>query len=180
MDGTHVVGVDLGGTYIRAALADERGALAARRKVETRAREGVSAVVDRIVRVVEEVGAGAQETVAAVGVGSPGPLNAKTGVVSSPPNLPGWRDGRLARILESRLGVPVRLGNDANVAALGEFAFGAGRGARHVIYVTVSTGVGGGIIADGRLLEGQRGAAGEVGHVIVEPGGPPCGCGNRG
>jgi glucokinase len=83
-------------------------------------------------------------------------------------------------MLEERLGIPVFLGNDANAAALGEFAYGAGRGYRHVIYITVSTGVGGGIISDGRLLEGQRGAAGEVGHVIVEPGGPLCGCGNRG
>ncbi len=174
-----MIGVDLGGTYLRAALADERGALVERRQVETGAREGVAAVVDRIVRIVEEVGAGAPE-VTAVGVGSPGPLNARTGVVASPPNLPGWRDVPLARMLEERLVVPVRLGNDANVAALGEYAYGAGRGALHVIYITVSTGVGGGIIADGRLLEGQRGAAGEVGHVIVEPDGPPCGCGNRG
>jgi len=83
-------------------------------------------------------------------------------------------------MLEDRLGIPVFLGNDANAAALGEFAYGAGRGYRHVIYLTVSTGVGGGIISDGRLLEGRHGAAGEVGHVIVEPGGPPCGCGNRG
>ena len=172
-----VVGVDLGGTYIRAALADEDGALRERRKVETLAREGVEAVVGRIVRAVEEVSV---PGVAALGICSPGPLSSRTGIVYSPPNLHGWHDVPLAGMLEERLGIPVFLGNDANAAALGEFAYGAGRGFGHVIYVTVSTGVGGGIISDGRLLEGQRGAAGEIGHVIVEPGGPLCGCGNRG
>ena len=172
-----VVGVDLGGTYIRAALADEGGALLERRKVETLAREGVEAVVGRIVWAVEEV---SEPNVAALGICSPGPLSSRTGIVYSPPNLYGWSDVPLAGMLEDRLGIPVFLGNDANAAALGEFAYGAGRGYRHVIYITVSTGVGGGIISDGRLLEGQRGAAGEVGHVIVEPGGPLCGCGNRG
>jgi len=172
-----VVGMDLGGTYIRAALADEGGALLERRKVETLAREGVEAVVGRIVRAVEEVGV---PGVAALGICSPGPLSSRTGIVYSPPNLHGWSDVPLAGMLEERLGIPVFLGNDANAAALGEFAYGAGRGYRHVIYITVSTGVGGGIISDGRLLEGQRGAAGEVGHVIVEPDGPLCGCGNRG
>ena len=173
-----VVGVDLGGTYIRAALADEVGEVRERRKVETLAREGVDAVVGRIVRAVEEVSDGA--AVAAVGVCSPGPLNSKTGVVYSPPNLLGWRDVPLAAMLRERLDVPVVVGNDANAAALGEFEYGAGRGFGHVIYVTVSTGVGGGIISDGRLLEGRRGAAGEVGHVVIEPDGPPCNCGNRG
>lgn len=172
-----VVGVDLGGTYIRAALADERGVLVARRKVETLAREGIEAVVGRIVKAAEEVGV---VDAAALGICSPGPLSSRTGVVYSPPNLPGWRDVPLVEMLEERLGVPVFLGNDANAAALGEYAYGAGRGVGHMIYVTVSTGVGGGVISDGRLLEGRHGAAGEVGHVVLEPDGPPCNCGNRG
>lgn len=173
-----VVGVDLGGTYIRAALAGERGVLLERRKVETHAREGVEAVVERIVRAVEEVRGGT--AVAALGICSPGPLSSRTGIVYSPPNLPGWSDVPLVALLEERLGVPVFLGNDANAAALGEHKYGAGRGIGHMIYVTVSTGVGGGVISDGRLLEGRHGAAGEVGHVVLEPDGPPCNCGNRG
>ena len=171
-----VVGVDFGGTWIRAALADGSGGLTARREARTPAREGVEAVVESIIRAVEEVGA----PFAAVGVCSPGPLDARTGVVYSPSNLLGWRDVPLAAMLERRLGVPVVLGNDANAAALGEHAYGAGRGFSDVIYVTVSTGVGGGIIAGGRLLEGRRGAAGEVGHIVLQPDGSPCGCGNRG
>ena len=134
-----VVGVDLGGTYIRAALADEGGALLERRKVETLAREGVEAVVGRIVWAVEEVSV---PGVAALGICSPGPLSSRTGLVYSPPNLHVWSDVPLAGMLEERLGIPVFLGNDANAAALWVFAYGAGRGYRHVIYITVSIGVG--------------------------------------
>jgi glucokinase len=101
-------------------------------------------------------------------------------VLSSAPNLPGWRDVPICRYLEERLGVPARLENDANAAALGEHVYGAGRGCRHLIYMTVSTGIGGGLIIDGRLYRGATGVAGELGHMTIEPDGPLCGCGNRG
>jgi glucokinase len=103
-----------------------------------------------------------------VGVGSPGPGDPFDGIVFTLPNLPGWHNVPLRAILTERTGLPVELGNDANAAALGEWYFGAGRGQRNLVYVTVSTGIGGGVIADGRLLLGHKGAAAEVGHHIVE------------
>ncbi len=174
-----VVGVDLGGTHIRAVLANEQGRILDRAQVRTYAAEGLPAVLDRIITTVRRVAEGVPG-VAAVGIGAPGPIDSRSGVVSNPPNLPGWVNVPLGRIVEETVGIPTFLGNDANVAALGEFAFGAGKDVQHLIYITVSTGVGGGIIVDGKLLEGQRGAAGEVGHMVVEPGGPLCSCGGYG
>ncbi len=121
-----------------------------------------------------------REGLAAIGVASPGAVDVVRGVVPSAPQLPGWRDVPLARLLEERLGLPTRVENDANAAALGENRFGAGRGSRHMLYITVSTGVGGGIIVDGELYSGKGGAAGEFGHVTIDVNGPPCGCGANG
>jgi glucokinase len=179
VDDAYVIGVDLGGTYIRAVLADERDAFVERRRSMTLAKEGASAVLDRIAGMVIDLSSRVGQ-VAAVGIASPGPLNAKTGVVYSPPAFPDWRDVPLVRLMHERTGLPCFLGNDANVAALGEFDYGAGRGFRHLIYITVSTGIGGGVIVDGKLLEGQKGAAGEVGHMVMEQDGPLCGCGGHG
>ncbi|HWS87939.1 MAG TPA: ROK family protein, partial [Pyrinomonadaceae bacterium] len=108
------------------------------------------------------------------------PLSRDRGLILSPPNLPGWDEFPVAALVRERLGVPVLLDNDANAAALGEREYGAGRGADNLVYVTISTGIGGGIIVNGRLVHGVGDAAGEVGHMVVEPGGPPCGCGARG
>lgn len=178
MGETRVVGVDLGGTHIRAVLADERGRILKRREVRTLAAEGLPAVLDRIIATVREVCAG--EPIATIGIGAPGPIDSAAGLVSTPPNLPGWVNVPLGIIVQEAVGIPTFLGNDANVAALGEFAFGAGKDVQHLIYITVSTGVGGGVIVAGMPLEGQRGAAGEIGHTIVEPEGPVCSCGGRG
>ena len=173
------MGVDLGGTHIRGVLADEAGSFIERRHVRTEADEGLPAVLGRIVGMVSEL-CGVRPGVVAIGIGAPGPIDSQAGVVSTPPNLPGWVDVPLARIVQDEVGIPAFLGNDANVAALGEYSFGAGKEVRHLVYITASTGVGGGIIVDGKLLEGQRGAAGEVGHMVVEPGGELCSCGGRG
>jgi glucokinase len=113
-------------------------------------------------------------------VAVPGPVNPRTGVVGLAPNLPGWRDVPIRDLLTARLGRPVAIGNDLNVAALGEWRYGAGQGLRHLVYLGVGTGVGGGVIADGRLLLGREGLAGEIGHMVVELDGPPCHCGGRG
>jgi glucokinase len=110
----------------------------------------------------------------------PGPVNPWTGVIASAPNLPGWRDVPFKEIVEAALGLPAHVGNDANLAALGEHSYGAGRGDDDMIYLTVSTGIGGGIIADGRLVLGTAGLAGEPGHMTILPDGPPCNCGNTG
>jgi len=152
-----------------------------RKALLTQAEKGKDAVIQRIERLIQEVAADVGlDAVAAVGVAAPGPLDPWTGVIRFAPNLPGWHDVPLRDILHQRLGVPVYLGNDANLAALGEMRFGAGQGFTHLIYITISTGIGGGIIVDGRLLLGQQGFAAEVGHHAVEAEGPTCYCGNVG
>ena len=182
-----VVGVDLGGTRVRAVLADSEGRFLARTSRSTEAALGLEEVLNNIQRAIEKVCRDGginhvnPDTIAAIGIGAPGPLNPYTGVVYSPPNLPGWNNVPLKAILEARLNqVPVFLGNDANLAGLGEYRFGAAKGRHNVIYMTVSTGIGGGIIIDDKMLEGVDGAAGEIGHTTMEINGPLCGCGNHG
>ena len=119
-------------------------------------------------------------TVCAIGVAAPGPIDARSGVVTAPPNLPGWENVPLAKLIHEEFGLTAYLENDANAAALGEHRFGSGRGCRHMVYVTASTGIGGGFIFDGRLYTGATGGAAEVGHMTLVPDGPLCGCGNRG
>ena len=161
MEGPHpvgpsgpVMGMDLGGAYLRAALTDECRRIVLKRRVETLAREGREAVLERIVALPNEVKgqAGGRG-----GVGAPGPLDAEARIIRGAWTLPGWEDVALAGVIEERVGVAAVLGNDANVAALGELAYGAGRGAAHLVYLTISTGIGGGFIVSGKLLEGRRG-----------------------
>jgi len=175
--------VDLGGSKILSIIAQGDGRRLGEDRRPTDAEAGPDGVLERIVGSLQEVLAKAglgQGDLAAVGICSPGPCDIDAGVISSAPNLPGWRDVPICRSLEERLGVPTRLENDANAAALGEHVYGAGRGCRHLIYMTVSTGIGGGLIIDGRLYRGATGVAGELGHMTIEPDGPLCGCGNRG
>jgi len=178
------IGIDLGGTKISTALMDEHGAILARAGCETEAATGQDAVIARMVDTAKQVardgGKADLRGIVAIGVGAPGPLDTKLGVLTAPPNLPGWLNVPLARIIEEQLGVPAYLENDANAAALAEFHYGAGVGCANMIYVTVSTGIGGGIILNGQLYGGTDGAAGEVGHTMILPDGPLCGCGNRG
>ncbi|HID64644.1 MAG TPA: ROK family protein [Anaerolineae bacterium] len=177
------IGIDLGGTKISTALVDAAGKIMARDYRQTRAAEGQKAIVERMVdaayRVMGEAGL-VPAQIAAVGVGSPGPIDSRTGVVTAPPNLPGWKNVPLKQLIEEALGITTFLENDANAAALGEHRFGAGRGVQNMIYVTASTGIGGGLILNGQLYSGTTGAAGEIGHITVLPWGPYCGCGNRG
>lgn len=190
MDPGYIVGIDLGGTKILTARCDLRGQVQAQVRVPTGADDGPDAVLGRIFETVRTVMAACDPAaLRGVGIGTPGPLDVTTGVVFNPPNLPGWtriplRD-LLSQWLREHYGQPVRVevANDANAAALGEYRFGAGTaypGLRHMIYITVSTGVGGGIITDGRLLTGWRGMAGEVGHMTIDLHGPRCACGNIG
>ncbi|WP_031516693.1 ROK family protein [Desulfofalx alkaliphila] len=182
MNFDHVVGVDLGGTKILTALADMNGAVQAEVKVPSGADEGPEGVIERILGTVSAVqrqsGAYAGG-LRSVSVGVPGQVDIKGGVVHFAPNLR-WQNIPLKDILENKLQVPVYLENDANAAALGEHIFGAGCGARDLVYVTVGTGVGGGIILDGRIWHGVSGSAGEIGHITVMPDGPLCSCGARG
>jgi glucokinase len=116
----------------------------------------------------------------AIGIGAAGLVNDTLGLVHTSPNLPGWRDYPLKQAVESALGKPVFLINDAHAAAVGELHFGAGKGCRHFVYVTVSTGIGGGLVLNGRIYEGCGGLAGELGHMVIDDQGPMCKCGNRG
>ena len=176
-----VIGVDLGGTKIYTALALPTGELLAESLVPTWAGGGLEQVLANIAATVKEVisKGGAGYHVGALGIGAPGPLDAATGLVYFAPNL-NWHNVQLKDLLEAALGLPVLVDNDANLAALGEQVYGAGRGTRDMVYITVSTGVGGGLILDGQIYHGTGGAAGEVGHITVDPHGPVCSCGNQG
>ncbi len=174
----HILAVDLGGTQIRAARCTPDGQMEARVAIPTLAHEGPDAVLGRIREAIRSVWPERGE-VAALALSAPGPVDARTGVVRFTPNIPGWKDVPL-RDLMADFGVPTFVANDANLAALGEYRFGAGRGVRDLVYLTISTGIGGGVLIDGRLFEGGQGLGGEVGHIVVEPDGPPCGCGGYG
>jgi glucokinase len=167
----HVIAVDLGGTNIRTALCDERGTILKRAKQLTRPDEGADAVLARIAAGVREV-MPEGDAPAAVGVASPGPIDPFTGVVLYAVNLY-WHSVPLRDLLAERLGLPVAVGNDANLAALGEQRYGAGRGVRDMAYVTISTGIGCGVILDDRLVLGHRGLATELGHMVMDVDGDP-------
>lgn len=179
-----ILAVDLGGTQIRAAHISPDRSVQGRRAEPTRDEDGADAVVERIVDVVAEVRAeaAADGLPAPIGIGfsSPGPVDPHRGIVLRPPNLRGWVNVPIVEILTERLELPTLLERDTNVAVMAEWRYGAARGTRDAVYVTVSTGVGGGIISDGRPLEGRDGLAGEVGHLVVELDGPVCGCGGIG
>jgi glucokinase len=179
-----VLAVDLGGTQIRAALITPDRTVRCRRAEATRDEDGLDAVIDRIAMVVsavrsEAAAAGLPEAIG-IGFSSPGPVDPHRGIVLGPPNLRGWIDVPIVEILGERLDLPVLLERDTNVAVMAEWRYGAARGTRDAVYVTVSTGIGGGIISDGRPLGGRDGLAGEVGHLVVELDGPVCGCGGIG
>lgn len=172
--------IDVGGTKIAIGLADAEGRLVARDQFPTLPERGPDAVLAETAARLGDLARAHGATLRAVGVGSVGPLDAAEGVLASPPNFPGWTRVPLRATLERALGAPVTLDNDANVAALAEFRSGAGRGAGLMVYATISTGIGGGIVIGGRLVRGLGGAAGEFGHQTLRPDGPLCGCGNRG
>ncbi len=173
----NVIAVDMGGTNIRAARVDETGTILARETVPTPAAAPVAVGLAALEAAIAAMRDGSETALA---VACPGPLNSVTGTINLPPQLPQWRDVPLARLLTERLGLPVRIVNDASAAALGEWTFGAGRGSRHMVYIIAGTGIGGGAVADGVLVEGRAGMAMEFGHTTVNPHGPVCGCGLRG
>lgn len=179
-----VLAIDLGGTQIRAALITPDAEVHCRRSIPTRDEDGVEAVVARIcelaISVRDEVATQGLPLPIGVGVSSPGPLDPWRGVVVAPPNLAGWRDVPLAARIATAVRLPTFLERDTNVALLAEWRHGAAREARTAIYVTVSTGIGGAVIVEGRPLVGADGTAGEVGHMTVELDGPRCGCGGIG
>ncbi len=178
MTSSYSIGVDLGGTNIRTARFTRQSHIPeAKTKRPTEAAEGPENVYRRLEEAIREVAPANLDEVAGVGIALPGPVDPYQGVLMKGPNLPGWINIPLKQIMEKRLGRPVYLGNDANMAALGEWRFGAGRGHNDVLYLTISTGIGSGVISGGRLLLGVRGLAAEAGHILIDPHGPVCGCG---
>lgn len=173
-----IIAVDIGGTQMRAACyAHDKLQPIKQKKIPTRASEPGG--LARLISVIEDVWP-KNEEVSAIGLGSPGPLDPHTGYLLAPPNNPEWHNFPLAPEVEKQFGVQTWLDNDANLAGLGEYRFGAGKGHHHVLYITVSTGIGAGVIVADRLLQGYHGLAAELGHVIIDPNGPPCSCGYSG
>jgi glucokinase len=169
------LGIDVGGTKINAVRIDADGLVHAREILATPA-DDTDATLEALVGALRAVH---DERVVAVGVGAAGLVEALTGILRYAPNL-AWRDVPLAKVVESALDLPVVVDNDCSAAAYGEYRLGAARGHRHVLYVGVGTGIGGGIVVDGRIDRGAHGFAGEIGHMIVERDGLRCGCGNDG
>ena len=186
LDGSaqHVLALDIGGTKLAAGVVDTSGGVHSFVVASTLAEEGPDSGLERLFELgrqaVRESGV-ASPAIAAVGIGAGGPLDAARGVLIAPPHLPGWVDVPLIQRVEEAFGLPAALENDATAAAAGEHRFGAGAGTRHMVYLTISTGVGGGTVIDGRLYRGAGGNGGELGHVTVDYDGRPCrGCGRRG
>jgi glucokinase len=173
-----IIAVDIGGTHLRAAAyKPEQFKPSAHQRINTLANE--PGVFDRMVKTIEAVWPH-DDQVNAISVASPGPLDPYTGYLLSTPNIKQLDNFPLAPKLSEHFGVPAFLDNDANMACLGEWKYGAGKGHHDVLYLTISTGIGGGVIANDRILQGYHGLAAELGHTIVDPDGPPCSCGFNG
>lgn len=166
------LGIDIGGTKCALVLGDESGAVLQKVRFDT---VGKDATLARIIQTAEQLIAQAQErgdTVKAIGISCGGPLDSRLGLIQSPPNLPGWDNVPIVQMLKDRFGLPTALCNDANACALAEYRFGAGKGTRNMIFLTFGTGMGAGLVLDGRLYVGANDNAGEVGHVRMSPDGP--------
>lgn len=179
-----VLAVDIGGSKILTAVFSGDGEIESRKTTPTKAGEGVEAVINRLV---EAIGNHLEENnleatdLSSIGIACAGGVNPEMGVVVTPsPNLPGWYDVPLGEIVENKFGVRTCILNDASAAALGEQRYGAGKGIENLVLITLGTGIGGGIIIDGKLYQGAVGSAGEIGHMTVDESGPACDCGNTG
>lgn len=177
------IGVDLGGTNLRIAAVNQNGELLRKVTTGTKVALGRDAVIVEMVAAIRELAQEFQRggnALAGVGIGVPGIIDERTGMLRKSPNLPGWHDYPVRDEIERRLGAPVVLENDANAAAMGEKWLGAARQAPHMCMITLGTGVGGGLVLDGRIWHGMTGMAGELGHITVDPQGPRCNCGSVG
>ncbi len=176
-----LVGVDLGGTNIKAGLVDDTGRLMEKLSIPTEAHLGRDRIIENICAAARDVAGGTEwKNIDAVGVGSPGPLDHRRGVVITAPNLPGWENVPLADEVSAGLGVRTFVENDANAACWGEYWVGAGKDCGSMVLLTLGTGIGSGIILDGRLWRGSIGAGAEIGHMVIDYDGEDCACGNRG
>jgi len=179
----NLIGVDVGGTKVAAGLVNAAGEITYQTRTPMAANDaaaGLSAVISAINSVRAATKAHAESRISGIGICAPGPLDPRTGVVINPPNLPGWRNFPLAAEISKTYGLPVRVDNDGNAAALAEALWGAGRGFRNVFCATIGTGIGTGIVFDGHIYHGRTGAAAEGGHNTIDYRGPRCGCGKLG
>jgi glucokinase len=175
------IGIDIGATKIAGALVSREGKILKRIECPTNAIEGGQAVMARVADLALELASAARAPLEGAGVAAAGQIDPKTGVVlAATPLIPDWTGTRIKDVLEERLGIPARVINDGNAAALGEGAFGAARNVRDFVLLTIGTGVGGGIVSDGRLIEGASRVAGAIGHMVIDCDGRPCNCGSRG
>jgi glucokinase len=175
-----VLGVDIGGTKVAAGLVDHDGKILTQGRTPMFANATAEAAFGAVTAAIDRMMSTTHGSVQHIGICAPGPLDPKTGVVLNPPNLPCWRNFPLAERVAAKYGVPVKVDNDANAAALAETIWGAARGFRYVFYATIGTGIGTGIVFDGAIYHGKTGAAGEGGHVSIDYRGPVCRCGKRG
>jgi glucokinase len=180
MSESFALGVDIGGTKVAAGLVDTQGQIVKRARVPMVATGDAATGLAAVLAAIGELMPASGQPVRGIGICSPGPLDPRTGVIVNPPNLPCWRNFPLAERVRAAYNIPVKVDNDANAAGLAEILWGAARGYRNVFYATVGTGIGSGIILDGKILHGRTGAAGEAGHMGIDMHGPKCGCGKRG
>lgn len=180
MEKKYVVGVDLGGTKIYTALVNLDGEIVKEVTVKTEAEKGDMVVLEKLLKTIDDVLENVNlDEVRAIGVGSPGPLDVENGLIVYTPNLP-FKNFNIVKPIKEKYKIDTYLDNDANVATLSEFMFGAGKGSKNMVFVTVSTGIGGGAILNGNIFRGSTSNALEIGHMTVMQGGPRCGCGNTG
>lgn len=174
-----ILGIDIGGTNLRGGLVDLNGNITGRKKVHSGAEQGISILMENLV---EFVSGFRQSGPLAVSIGIPGIVNFKNGILTQAPNIKGVDNYPLKNELESKLDIdiPVQIENDANCASVGEYWAGAGKGCSSMVMLTIGTGLGGGLIFDGELWRGEDGMGGEIGHIVVDPDGPLCNCGNHG
>ncbi|HOJ05956.1 MAG: ROK family protein [Ignavibacteriota bacterium] len=176
----YALGVDIGGTNIKIGIVSDRGKLIKSHSVKTQPESGPKKVISNICKGIDEILEKNKLKIQGIGVGCPGVVQIKKGIVENAPNLPGWKNVKLGQILKNKYGYKIHIENDANAAAIGELIFGAGKKFDSFVMVTLGTGVGGGIVFDKKIFRGEFGAAGEVGHISIDINGPKCNCGSTG
>jgi glucokinase len=174
------IGVDLGGTFIKIGIVSRKGRIIRKTSLPTLAGKGEEKVILQIKKGIKDLLSHEKLKIQGIGVGAPGIVNPKKGTVENPPNLPGWQKVNIGKILGKEFKLPVFVENDANAAGIGEMIFGAGKNFDTFVMVTLGTGVGGGIILKRKLLRGEIGSAGEIGHICINFNGPKCSCGSFG
>lgn len=184
MDKKYRIGVDVGGTNVKIAIVDDKGHIAYSSSEPTRAEMGYQYTIQNIISLIKtslkETDI-SKDSIEGIGMGFPGQIDSEKGIVRLLPNIPGWVNVPLSQIMEDEFGLKTKLDNDVRCATLGEMNFGAGKGHKNLICITVGTGIGSGIVVNGKIVRGASGTAGEIGHMILKDHlGPICGCGNTG